>query len=56
MKKITKLFGHNEQQYVWRGEGEALHRKSTIPVNHGGGSVMLRACFAASGSAAIKGK
>ena len=27
----TELFDHNEQQYVWRREGEAFNPKNTIP-------------------------
>ena len=39
-----ELSVHNEQQYVWRREGEAFNPKNTKPtVKHGGGgdSVML---------------
>ena len=53
--KQTDLFGHNEQQYVWRREGEAFNPKNTRPtVQHGAGGIMLWGCFAASGSAALK--
>lgn len=50
-----ELFGHNEQQYVWRREGEAFHPKDTTPtVRHGAGSITLWGCSAVSGSAALK--
>ena len=42
-----ELFGHNEHCYVWRKKGEACKPKKTIPtMKHGGGSIMLRGCFA----------
>ena len=50
-----KSFGHNEQQYVWRREGEAINPKKTKPVvKHGAGSIMLLGFIAASWSAAVK--
>ena len=50
-----ELFGHNEQQYVWRRGGEAFHPKDTTPtVRHGAGSITLWGCSAVSGSAALK--
>ena len=51
----TELFGHNEQQYVLRREGEAFNPENTRPtVQHGAASITLWGCFAASGSAALK--
>lgn len=50
-----ELFGHNAQQYVWRRKGEAFNPKNTMPtVKHGGGSIMLWACFAANGTGALQ--
>ena len=49
-----ELFGHNDQQYVWREKGEAFKPKNTIPtVKHGGGSIILWGCFAATGPGAL---
>ena len=49
-----ELFGNNDQQYVWREKGEAFNPNNTIPtVKHGGGSIMLWGCFAASGPGAL---
>ena len=49
------LFGQTDQQYVWRSEAEAFNPVNTIlTVRHGGGSIMLWGCFAASGSAVLK--
>lgn len=39
-----ELFGHNDQKYVWRREGEAFNLKNTIPTKHGGGSIMGLFC------------
>uniref|UniRef100_A0A671WCA7 Uncharacterized protein n=1 Tax=Sparus aurata TaxID=8175 RepID=A0A671WCA7_SPAAU len=51
----TELFGHHEQQYVWRREGEAFNPEDTRPtVQHGAARILLWGCFAASGSAALK--
>lgn len=34
---------------VWRSKGEALNPKNTVPIaKHGGGSIMLSGCYAAS--------
>lgn len=45
-----ELFGHNNQQYVWREKVEAFNTKNTIPtVKHGGGNIMLWGCFSARG-------
>ncbi|KAG2458113.1 TCB1 transposase, partial [Polypterus senegalus] len=45
-----ELFGLNEKRYVWRKENTAFQHKNLIPsVKHGGGSIMVWACCAASG-------
>ena len=46
----VELFGLNEKCYVWRKPNTAFEQKNLIPtVKHGGGSVMVWGCFAASG-------
>ena len=49
-----ELFGHMDQQYVWRLKGQAYDQKNTIPlVEHGGESLMMWGCFFAAGSGKI---
>ena len=46
-----KLYGHNENRYIWRKTNTAFDEKNLIPtVKHGGGSIMVWGCFAASGT------
>ncbi len=46
----VELFGRCVSRYIWRKTNTAFHKKNMIPtVKHGGGSVMLWGCFAASG-------
>ena len=49
-KILWKLFGRYGSGYIWRKANTAFHNKNIIPtVKHGGGSVMVWGCFAASG-------
>ena len=49
-----ELFGHNDHRSVWRKKGDACKPKNTIQlVKHGGGTIMLRGCFAAGGTGAL---
>lgn len=49
-----ELFGRNEQRYVWRRKGTEFNEKNLCPtVKHGGGSIMLWGCIAASGTGNI---
>ncbi|KAI3363740.1 hypothetical protein L3Q82_001204 [Scortum barcoo] len=44
------LFGRCTARYIWRKNGTAFDKKNIMPtVKHGGGSVMVWGCFAASG-------
>ena len=50
-----ELFGHNDQKYVWRREGEAFNPKNTKPtIKHGGVSIMVWGCFVAIGTDALQ--
>ena len=46
----VELFGRCASRYIWCKTNTAFHKKNIIPtVKHGGGSVMVWGCFAASG-------
>ena len=48
------LLGLKAKRHVWRKPGTAHHLANTIPrVKHGGGSIMLLGCFAASDPGAL---
>ena len=41
-----ELFGHSDQRYVWRKEGDAFHPNKSIPtVKHGGGEYHVVGMF-----------
>ena len=47
----VEFFGLNENRYVWRKPTTAFQHKNLIlTMKHGGGSIMVWDCFAASGS------
>uniref|UniRef100_A0A8L0DPU9 Transposase Tc1-like domain-containing protein n=1 Tax=Oncorhynchus mykiss TaxID=8022 RepID=A0A8L0DPU9_ONCMY len=46
-----ELFGNNAKRYVWCKSNTAHHPEHTIPtVKHGGGSIMVWACFSSAGT------
>uniref|UniRef100_A0A8C7N1Z7 Transposase n=1 Tax=Oncorhynchus kisutch TaxID=8019 RepID=A0A8C7N1Z7_ONCKI len=46
-----ELFGNNAKRYVWRKSNTAHHPEHLIPtVKHGGGSIMVWACFSSAGT------
>jgi len=49
-KTKVELFGRCVSRYIWHKTNAAFQKKNIIPtVKHGGGSVMVWGCFAASG-------
>ena len=50
-KTKIELFGRNDKRYVWRKPNAAFEEKNLMPtVKHGGGSILVWGCFAASGT------
>ncbi len=50
MRQKLKFLGRCVSHYIWRKSNTAFHKKNIIlTVKHGGGSVMVWGCFAASG-------
>ena len=45
-----ELFGHQGKCYVWRKLNTSHHPKNTIPMKHGGGSIMLWGYFSPAGT------
>ena len=49
-----ELFGNAHQQFVYRRRNGAYKENNTLlTVKHGGGSIMLWGCFAASGTGGL---
>ncbi len=50
----VELFGRCVSRYIWRKTNTAFHKKNIVPsVKHGGCSVMVWGCFAASGPGSL---